>query len=187
MILDANYWGIVIFTMGDNIVNNPKRQGLYFAMSLMGYSSKEAGFTLMEVIVATAICAIAIGVAMAGITQNYRATLRAMQIKDFGMAAKIVYYEILPSLDTLNNEYLDGEITGMEDGWRYEIISTPLMMEFEPVASSEDVLGADDAKVPFQNEEDKAQKVIIEDDNMREVTIKVISPSNKALSFFLLR
>ena len=160
-------------------------------MFLRGYLTQEAGFMLMEVIVATAICAIAIGVAMAGITQNYRATLRAMQIKDFGRAAKIVCYELLPSLNTLNNDYMDGEITGMdEEGWRYEVISTPLKMEFEPVASVDDTLGiGDDRKKEtyFKQAEDKAEKVIIEDDNLREVTIKVISPSNKTLSFFSIK
>ena len=77
-----------------------------------------SGFTLMEVLVATVIVGMALGVAIAGIAQGHRVSFRASQAKK----AAVVAEEVLHLFSDQQEPFSDSEgRSELVDGWGWYV------------------------------------------------------------------
>ena len=101
--------------------------------------ARSQGFTLMEVLVATAIVGIGLGVALSAISQGHRQAFRG----DMARQAAIIGEQILRGLSaqSLSMSQEEGEVEGYP-GWHYrlEVTDTTIMVSakgIEPVEIEE--------------------------------------------------
>jgi len=114
------------------------------------------GFTLIEVLVATAICGIALGVALSGISQGHRSMARAALMEDVGRAAGLVMHQM--ALKD-GNEEIEGEIDGMP-GWRYSVEFQDLVLNIKEVNATDERAEKDQGPIEIQDLEKRIVKII---------------------------
>ncbi|OCC16305.1 hypothetical protein DBT_0122 [Dissulfuribacter thermophilus] len=125
-----------------------------------GLSQK--GFTLMEVLVATAICGIALGIALSGLSQGHQSNMRAVLMEEAGRAARLVMHKTSSLNQESSKEEMEGEIEGME-GWSYSVNYDDLNVRIKDTSSVD------------QEEEEK----VFEIDELKKMTIKIFSPKGR--------
>ncbi len=97
-----------------------------------------SGFTLMEVLVATAITGIALGVLLSGFAMGHRQAFRGDMARKAAGAAEVVLFR-LNSDENGFPESDEGEIEGY-DGWTYRVESRELVLDItEPGGLPEEV------------------------------------------------
>ncbi len=115
----------------------------------------EKGFTLMEVLVATAITGIAIGVSMAIFAQGHSQAFRGKQVS----TASQIAIQLLDEWKA-KKKYPESESGEVENvpGWSYEVISAPVSTSITlPDGSAKE----------------------IETDELTQITLKVLPPDRK--------
>ncbi len=122
------------------------------------------GFTLMEVLVATAITGIALGVLLSGFAQGHRQAFRGDMARRAAAAAQVVLHQFRTSEDGFPEED-SGEIEGF-DGWRYRLESKGLAVRISETGSGQDESG----------EEEETPGLELEVPELREVELSVIPP-----------
>ncbi len=130
-------------------------------------SFANAGFTLMEVLVATAITGIALGVLLSGFAQGHRQAFRGDMARKAAGAAKVV----LHMLDSSGEQFPEsdsGDIEGYE-GWTYRLESKELVVDIR-----EGGLQESDTS---EGEEESADSGV-EVPELREVSLSIIPPNN---------
>ncbi len=122
-----------------------------------------AGFTLMEVLVATAITGIALGVLLSGFAQGHRQAFRGDMARKAAGAAEVVLHK-LNSDENGFPQSDEGDIDGYE-GWTYRIESRELVLDItEP------------GGLPGEDEEDSEGASGIEVPELMEVSLSIIPP-----------
>lgn len=84
---------------------------------LYGHKGGSAGFTLLEVLVATAVTGIALGVLMSTIAQGHRQAFRGDMERQAGMIAERVMQHVGSGNDL---ETGSGDVDG-HPGWKYRV------------------------------------------------------------------
>lgn len=124
----------------------------------------QKGFTLMEVLVATAICGIALGIALSGLSQGHQSYMRALLMEDAGTAARLVMHKT-SSFNQDSSDEMEGEIEGME-GWSYSVSHDDLSLRIKDTSSID------------QEEEEK----VFEIGELKKMTIKIFSPQGRVFT-----
>ena len=130
----------------------------------------QKGFTLMEVLVATAICGIALGVALSGLSQGHRATQRAILMEQAGQALRLVKMRISSEEFQgllADQGMIEDEIDGL-DGWSFKISTEDLVIRLKRVSNATDE----------KAEEEDAPEPITMDD-MKEISIQLTDPQGR--------
>ena len=132
------------------------------------------GFTLMEVLVATAICGIALGVALSGLSQGHRAVERAMLMRDAGLALRLAMMDLSSSEKQARlkeGAEIEEEIKGLA-GWRYEVVVKALEVQVEEEGNSTEGVhqGGTDAKEA------------VEVQGLREIPLRLTGPDGRSFS-----
>ena len=123
-----------------------------------------AGFTLMEVLVATAITGIALGVLLSGFAQGHRQAFRGDMYRKAAGAAEVVLH-MLNSEGNGFPESDSGEIDGYE-GWTYRVESRELVLDIsEPGGMAEE-----------DGQEGAEEESGIEVPELMEVSLSIIPP-----------
>ncbi len=139
-------------------------------------ASGDRGFTLMEVLVAVAICGISLGVALSGLSQGHRATERALSMERAGGAMEMALLKLasMEDEDLEMGRALEGEIPGME-GWKYSVevrpLSIKLVQEDNDTEEGEDGLDREDN--------------VFQDEELQEIEVKVLDPRGHSYSLIL--
>ena len=124
----------------------------------------------MEVLVATAICGIALGVALSGLSQGYRATQRAILMEQAGQALRLVKMRISSEEFQgllADQGMIEDEIDGL-DGWSFKISTEDLVIRLKRVSNATDE----------KAEEEDAPEPITMDD-MKEISIQLTDPQGR--------
>jgi len=118
-------------------------------------AGSSTGFTLMEVLVATAITGIAIGVCMAIFAQGHSQAFRGSQVKTaYGIAVRLLdTWKSLKKYPSSEN----GEVEA-NPGWSYVVESTPVS-----------------AKITTPDGETR----VVESEELTSITLKIIPPDKK--------
>ncbi len=120
--------------------------------------TKSSGFTLIEVLVATAIMGIALGVLLSGFAQGHRQAFRGDTAREAAFIAESVLYDLFSESESLSP--CDGEVED-RPGWKYEVDVRDLII-----------------KMPEEEEQE------VEVPELREFVLTVHPPDN-ARSFVL--
>ncbi len=134
------------------------------------------GFTLIEVLVAVAICGIALGVALSGLSQGHRATERALSMERAGRAMQMALLALASKEDEDLDQgvALEGEIPGME-GWEYRVEVGPLSLKLTHEAKD-----TDEGEETGETEEET-----IEDEALKELKVEVVDPKGRTYSMVM--
>lgn len=130
----------------------------------------QKGFTLMEVLVATAICGIALGVALSGLSQGHRATQRAILMEQAGQALRLVKMQISSQEFQgllAHHGMIEDEIDGM-DGWSFKVSTKDLVIRLKRVSNPMD---------EKTEEEDAPEPVTM--DHLKEISIQLKDPQGR--------
>lgn len=77
-----------------------------------------SGFTLIEVLVATVIMGIALGVLVSGFAQGHRQAFRGDMAREAAYTAESVLYELSHEFESLSS--IEGDVEG-NPGWSYRV------------------------------------------------------------------
>ena len=137
------------------------------------------GFTLMEVLVAVAICGISLGVALSGLSQGHRAVERAMLMKKAGLATRLAIMEISSRENATRlkeGEEIEGEIRGL-NGWHYMVevqeLRVRVVEDGNSTAYPEDI----SIKAPGPEQEET-----VEVNGLKEVKLKITGPGGSSFT-----
>lgn len=125
--------------------------------------SPSSGFTLMEVLVATALTGIALGVLLSGFAQGHRQAFRGDMARKAADAARVVLYGFTNNSEGFP-ESDSGDIKGFE-GWTYRLESKKLMLDI----SSKNKIMTDGRTM-------QEGKTGVEVPELREINLGIIPP-----------
>ena len=135
-----------------------------FSYSVSYKMNASRGFTLMEVLVATAITGIALGVLLSGFAQGHRQAFRGDMARKAAAAAQVVLHQFKTSREGFPAED-SGDIEGF-DGWRYSLVSKGLVVRIGEAGTGEGDSG----------EEEETQGQELEVPELDEVELSIFPP-----------